>query len=131
MFGYIGECLTATFRPESRRGRPMRKPFIFSLALSSLVAGCGAGQEKPMAEEASGISSRVVDCERKAADRYDDGRSTISELAQRIISICAVELTKARLGLNLSLHDPQIRLDELKHAAEIVEEARESRVARE
>jgi hypothetical protein len=67
----------------------MRKPFIFSLALSSLVAGCGAGQEKPMAEEASGISSRVVDCERKAADRYDNGRSTISELAQRIISICA------------------------------------------
>jgi len=62
-----------------------------------------------MAEEASGISSRVVDCERKAADRYDDGRSTISELAQRIISICAVELTKARLALNLSLHDPQIR----------------------
>ena len=67
-----------------------------------------------MAEEASGISSRVVDCERKAADRYDDGRSTISELAQRIISICAVELTKARLALNLSLHDPHIQLDELK-----------------
>jgi len=109
----------------------MRKTFIFGLAVSSLIAGCSAGQEKPTAEEASGISSRVVDCERKAADRYDDGRSTISELAQRIISICAIELTKARLGLNLSLHDPQIQLDELKHAAEIVEEARESRVARE
>jgi hypothetical protein len=106
----------------------MRKTFIFSLALSSLVAGCCAGQEKPTVEEASGISSRVVDCEQKAADRYDDGRSTISELAQRIISICAVELTKARLALNLSLHDPQIQLDELKHTAEIVGEARKSRV---
>jgi hypothetical protein len=105
----------------------MRKTFIFSLALSSLVAGCCAGQEKPTVEEASGISSRVVDCEQKAADRYDDGRSTISELAQRIISICAVELTKARLALNLSLHDPQIQLDELKHTAEIVGEARKSR----
>jgi hypothetical protein len=48
----------------------MRKTFIFGLAVSSLIAGCSAGQEKPTAEEASGISSRVVDCERKAAARW-------------------------------------------------------------
>jgi hypothetical protein len=128
MFGYIGNAGAPLSALNREGGRPMRKTFIFSLALSSLVAGCCAGQEKPTVEEASGISSRVVDCEQKAADRYDDGRSTISELAQRIISICAVELTKARLALNLSLHDPQIQLDELKHTAEIVGEARKSRV---
>jgi hypothetical protein len=130
MFGYIGNAGAPLSALNREGGRPMRKTFIFSLALSSLVAGCCAGQEKPTVEEASGISSRVVDCEQKAADRYDDGRSTISELAQRIIriiSICAVELTKARLALNLSLHDPQIQLDELKHTAEIVGEARKSR----
>ena len=39
----------------------------------------------------------------RAADRYDDGRSTVSELAQRIMGICAVELTKARLAFHVSL----------------------------
>ena len=68
--------------------RPMRQTVIFGLALSGLVSGCGAAQKptpKEMtAEEMLAIQSRVVDCEWKAADQYDDGRSTVSALAQRI-----------------------------------------------
>jgi hypothetical protein len=69
----------------------------------------------------------VVDCEWKAADRYDDGRSTVSELAQRIMGICAVELTKTRLAFHVSLNDPEIDLIEFKQAVESVENARKNR----
>jgi len=80
------------------------------------------------ADEALAVSSRVVDCEWKAADRYDDGRSTVSELAQRVMGICAVELTKARLAFGLSLNDPQIESDEFKQAVEIVEKRKKKEV---
>jgi hypothetical protein len=111
----------------------MRKTFTFSLALSCLVSGCGTAQQTPApkiitAEEALAISSRVVDCEWKAADRYDDGRSTVSELAQRVMGLCAVELTNARLAFHVSLNDPEIDLIEFKQAVESVENARKNRV---
>jgi len=49
-------------------------------------------------DEALAVSSRVVDCEWKAANRYDDGSHTVSELAQRIMSICSPERLKARMA---------------------------------
>ena len=53
-----------------------RKTFTFSLILS--LSGCGTVQERPTpkiitAEEALAVASRVVDCEWKAANQYDDG----------------------------------------------------------
>jgi hypothetical protein len=56
----------------------MRKTCTFSLMLSCLMSGCGTAQERPTpkmitAEEALAVASRVVDCEWKAANQYDDG----------------------------------------------------------
>ena len=89
-------------------------------------------QERPArdtmtADELLAVSSRVVDCEGKAATQYDNGSYTISQLARRIMGVCAVELTKARLAFGLSLNDPQIESDEFKRAVEAVENARKSR----
>jgi hypothetical protein len=82
------------------------------------------------ADEAFAVFSRVVDCEWKAANQYDDGRYTISELAQRVIAVCVVEFTKARLAFRFSPNDPQIDSDEFKQAVENVENARKSRTGR-
>jgi hypothetical protein len=72
----------------------------------------------------------VTDCEWKAADRYDDGRHTVSELTQQVVGVCAVELTKAALAFGLSPNDPQIELDQFKQAVENVESARKARAKR-
>ncbi len=79
------------------------------------------------AEEALAVQSKVTDCEWNAADRYDDGRYTISDLAQRVTGVCAVELTKAALAFGLSPNDPQIQADQFKQAVENVESARKAR----
>jgi len=82
------------------------------------------------AQEALAVQSRVVDCEWSAADRFDDGRYTVSDLAQRVLGICAVDLIEARRAFHLSLHDPEIDLDEFKQAVQSVENARKARVRR-
>jgi hypothetical protein len=117
---------------ESRRFPPLT--FSFSLALSCLLLGCSASQQPPVpkssitSHDALAVSSRVVDCEWKAAARYDDGRSTESELAQQIMTICAVEILDAERAFHLSPHDPDIAEDELKQARQAVEDARNSKV---
>jgi hypothetical protein len=106
---------------------------MFGLALSEFLAGCSAPQEKPnlrlpTTEEALAIASRVVDCEWKAARRYDDGHYTVSALAERVMGICAVELMEERRAYGLSpFHNPEIELDEFKQAVEIVENVRKTR----
>jgi hypothetical protein len=107
----------------------------FTLGLSCLVSACSVAHEKPAAvtmtaDEALAVSSRVVDCEWKAANRYDDGSYTISELAQRVMGVCATERTKARLAFGLPRNDPQIESDEFKQAVGAVESARKSRANR-
>jgi hypothetical protein len=104
---------------------------IASLALTGL-AGCVASPspppQLPSADEALAIQSRVIDCEWKAANRFDDGRAPVADVAQRILGVCAVELTKARLAFRLSPADAE--LDEFKMAVESVEQARKSRRGR-
>jgi hypothetical protein len=68
-----------------------------------------------------------VDCQWKAANRYDDGSYTISELARRVMDLCATELTKQRLAAHLPLNDPQYELDNFRQAVEVVESARKAR----
>jgi hypothetical protein len=105
------------------------------LGLGFLVSACSTQQMPSVettprvltADEALAVQSTVTDCEWKAANRYDDGRYTVSELAQRVTGVCIVELTKAALAFGLSPNDPQIEADQFKQAVENVESARKAR----
>lgn len=79
------------------------------------------------ADEALSVQSRVTDCEWKAANQYDDGSRTISELARQIMGICAVELLKARQAFGFSPNDPSIDSDEFEQAVNAIEGARKAR----
>jgi hypothetical protein len=109
-------------------GAGMRSDFLLSLFLSSLLAGlCRAHKAGLTADEMLAITSRVTDCEWKAVARYDDGRSTVAQLAERTMGICSVERLHARRAFNLSPTDPAIDLDEFKQAVGIVEHLRKTR----
>src|SRR5271166_1528054 len=109
---------------------------LLALCLGFLVSACSAQRTTSVlphvltADEALAVQSRVTDCEWKAADQYDDGRYTVSELAQRVMGVCAVELTKAALAFGLSPNDPQNESDQFKQAVENVESARKARAKR-
>jgi hypothetical protein len=111
---------------------------LLTLCLGFLVSACSTERMPSVrtvphvltADEALAVQSRVTDCEWKAADQYDDGRYTVSELAQRVMGVCAVELTKAALAFGLSPNDPQIESDQFKQAVENVESARKARMKR-
>ena len=85
------------------------------------------GKHVPTADEALAIQSRVTACEWKAAAQYDDGRKMLSELAQQVMGVCAVELTKAALPFGLSPNDLQVESDQFRQAVENVESARRTR----
>jgi hypothetical protein len=108
---------------------PKYAAVIFSLGLSCLVSACSGILKKPITDEALAAKSRVIDCEWKAANQYDDSRyKTVSELVQRIMDVCAAERLNARLALGLSPNDPRIDTDEFKEAFKIFENARKSRL---
>jgi hypothetical protein len=107
----------------------MRKTFAFSLVLSCLAASCGTAQQRlapkeMAAEDALAAVKPVTDCEWAAAARYDDGRSSIAALAERITGICGPEILKAERAFHLSPNDPNVKMDELKQAIETVEHVR-------
>jgi hypothetical protein len=78
-------------------------------------------------EQMIAIMSWVTDCEHRAANRYDDGRSTISALADQVMGVCTVERFKARQAFHLSPNDPDLDLDDFKRAVEVVEDERKNR----
>jgi hypothetical protein len=105
------------------------------LGLGCVVSACSMAPPAPTphvltADEALAVQSRVTDCEWKAVNQYDDGRYTISDLAHRVMGLCAVELTKAALAFGLSPNDPQVEADQFKQAVENVESARKARTKR-
>jgi hypothetical protein len=103
-------------------------PFICALSLSCLISACGA-TTKITADEALAGKNRVIHCEWKAADQYDDNRyKTMSELAHQVMDTCAVELRDARIAFGLSLNDSRIDTDELRDAMENIEHTRERRL---
>jgi hypothetical protein len=118
-------------RPNAEFGKALTSAAI-GLALSCLVAGCETTQTERLpartmtADEQLAVVSRVVDCEWKAVGRYDDGNYTVSQLAQRVMGVCAVERLKARQAFGLSSNDPKVELDEYKQAIENVEAARKA-----
>jgi len=73
------------------------------------------------------IQTRVSDCESLAAHQYDDGKSSITSLAERIQGICGPEITKARLAFHVPLNDPDLDSDEFKRIVGIVEQERKGR----
>jgi hypothetical protein len=73
------------------------------------------------------IQRRVIDCESRAADQYDDGKSSITSVAERIQGICGPEIMKARLAFHVPLNDPDLDSDEFKRVVGIVEQERKGR----
>lgn len=110
---------------------------LFVLGLGCLVSACSASVPQLVpsasrtrlttADEALAVQSRVTDCEWKAANQYDNARYTVSELAQQVTDVCAVELTKAALAFGLSPNDPQVESDQFRQAIENVDAARRAR----
>jgi hypothetical protein len=81
----------------------------------------------PTAEEGFASPSRVVNCEWKAANRYDNGSYTVSQLAERVTGVCSVERIKHHQLYHLSIDDPEVELNDFKQATALVEEARKER----
>lgn len=85
------------------------------------------GSLQAFADDLSSAASRVVDCEWAAADKFDDGRTSLSALAQRVIAICSHDRFAMRRAAGFSPMDPSLDADELSQAIENVEAARKHR----
>jgi hypothetical protein len=95
---------------------PKHAVVTFSVSLCCLVsATCSSDLlKKPPSDAAVAAEARVITCEWKAADQYDDDRyKTFSEIAQRIMDVCAVELRDARLASGRSPNDTRIDKDQI------------------
>jgi hypothetical protein len=115
---------------------PKRAVVILSLGLCCLVSAACSDLlknsdllKKPPSDEAVAAETRVITCEWKAADQYDDNRyKTFSEIAQRVLDACAVELRDARSASGSSPDDTRTDKDEFNEAIKIIENARYRRL---
>jgi hypothetical protein len=103
-----------------------RTAVIFGLSVCCLVsAACSDLLKKQPTDAAVSAHLRVIDCEWKAADQYDDNRyKTFSELVRQVMDVCDAELREARSASDLSPNDSHIDKDEFNQAREIIENAR-------
>ena len=114
---------------------PKRAVAVLSLGLCCLAStGCSDLLKnsdllkKPPSDEAVTAKARVIACEWKAADQYDDNRyKTFPELVQQVMDVCAAELSEARLASDRASNDKRIDKDEFNQAAEIIQSARTRR----
>jgi hypothetical protein len=108
-----------------------RAVVILSLGLCCLVSAACSDVlknsdllKKPPSDEAVAARTRVIACEWKAADRYDDNRyKTLSEIAQRVMDACAAELRDARAASGSSNDTPTDK-DEFNQAIQNIQNAR-------
>ena len=115
---------------------PKRTVVILSLGLCCLVSAACSDLlknsdllKKPPSDEAVAAETRAIACEWKAADQYDDNRyKTFSEIAQRVLDACAVELRDARSASGSSPDDTRTDKDEFNEAIKIIENARYRRL---
>jgi hypothetical protein len=110
---------------------PKHALVIFSVSLCCLVSAACTTEilKKPPSDAAVAADARVIDCEWKAADQYDDNRyKTFSELAQRIMDVCAAELRDARSASGRSPNDTRVHQDEFDEAIKNIENARYRRL---
>ena len=107
---------------------PLRK-IAFSMLVSAVVSACVHERPAPSmtAAEALAATSPLIDCEWNAARRFDDSRTPIAQLAERIMDVCTDERIKAKRAFGLSPNDPVLEADDFRDAVEIVEEARKTR----
>ena len=114
---------------------PKRAVVILSLGLCCLVSAACSDLlknsdllKKPPSDDAVAAEARVITCEWKAADQYDDNRyKTFSELVQQVMDVCAAELSEARSASDRASNDKRIDKDEFNQAAEIIKNARNHR----
>jgi hypothetical protein len=71
-----------------------------------------------------------IDCQWKAAARYDDGTHTIQQIADHMLAVCVAERIKARRAFHFPSYSPEIDLDEYRQALEIIENVRKSKLPR-
>jgi hypothetical protein len=115
---------------------PKRAVVVLSLGLCCLVsAACSdllksnSLLKKPPSDEAVAAEARLITCEWKAADQYDDGRyKTFAEIAQRVLDACAAELRDARSASGGSPDDTRTEKDEFNQALKNIENARYHRL---
>jgi hypothetical protein len=105
---------------------------IVSLAILVLLAGCSAPKatapvDHISMDDALATATRVADCEWSAADKYDDGRSSLSALAEQVMGVCTRERFAMRRAAGFAPMDPTLDADELRQAIENVESARKHR----
>ena len=99
------------------------------LAATSQIRDKVATLKKPPSDEAVAAEARVITCEWKAADQYDDNRyKTFSEIAQRVLDACAVERRDARSASGSSPDDTRTDKDEFNEAIKNIENARYRRL---
>jgi hypothetical protein len=110
---------------------PKRAVVVLSLGLCCLVSTACSDLlknsdllKKPPSDEAVAAKARVISCEWKAADQYDDNRyKTFSELVQQVMDVCAAE----RLASDRASDDKRIDKDEFNQAVEVIKNARDRR----
>jgi hypothetical protein len=85
------------------------------------------GSLEALADDLLSAATKVADCEWAAADKFDDGHSSLAALAQRVIAICTRDRLAMRRAAGFSAMDPTLDADELRQAMENVEAARKHR----
>lgn len=107
---------------------PKRAVVALSLGLCCLVSTACSILKKPPSDETVAAKARVLSCEWKAADQYDDHRyKTFSELAQQLIDVCAAELSEMRSASDRASDNKRIDKDEFNEAVEVIKNARDRR----
>ena len=100
---------------------------IASTACSDLLKNSDL-LKKPPSDEAVAAKARVVSCEWKAANQYDDNRyKTFSVLVQQVMDVCAAELSEVRSASDRASDDKRIDKDEFNEAVEVIKNARDRR----
>jgi hypothetical protein len=102
-------------------------PIALSSGLGWLVSGCAAPQNTTTLDKNAAVSS-AAECLVNAAYRFDDGQTSISQLAEKILIICGGELRRARSASQLPTTDPQMDLFLFQQAVEIIENERKTKI---
>ena len=114
---------------------PKRAVVVLSLGLCCIVSTACSDLlknsdllKKPPSDEAVAAKARVVSCEWKAANQYDDNRyKTFPVLVQQVMDVCAAELSEVRSASDRASDDKRIDKDEFNEAVEVIKNARDRR----
>jgi hypothetical protein len=102
-------------------------PIALSSGLGWLVSACAAPQNTTTLDENAAVSS-AAECVVNAAYRVDDGQTSISQLAEKILIICGGELRRARSASQLPTTDPQTDLFLFQQTVEVIEKERKTKL---